>query len=121
MLYWPVLLIIVMLCMAVCVCKRWCYINMLGNMSPPTHKCTHLKHGHTCTHAHRVGYLLTLSHYIASNAQFHVKSITLYKVRMVSVSLSMLYYTMFAAHIYNINSITIMEGRLSTRRSICDP
>ena len=32
MLYWPVLLSIVMLCMAVCVCKMWRYLNMLFNI-----------------------------------------------------------------------------------------
>ena len=87
MLYWPVLLITVMLCMAVCVCvcKRGCYINLFGNKSP-TCQHTHA-HTHAWTHAHKIS--RSVHTVILESEQC---TVWLVRLAQLSVSLSMLYF-----------------------------
>ena len=91
MLYWPVLLNIVMLCMAACMFKRWCYIKLLGNMSPTCqHICTHITSTHTCLYTQM--HTRTQSRHICNTVILYItmhsgaKSMLLYKVRKASVS-----------------------------------
>ena len=73
----------------VCVCKRWCYINMLDN-HPPTHiyAHTHTPQAHTHIRMHvRTQVGISVHTVILCNAQFGVKSMA-----KLDWLVSMLYY-----------------------------
>ena len=84
----------------------------------PTHTHSHI---HTHTHTHTKLAYLSPHCDIVKQTMHSVKSMAIHKVRLSSVSSSILYYAMLPAHIYYIISVITMKGWLSTRWSTSGP